>query len=276
MTLNTSPLPTTRILHRNQRGSSSPVLVDTVEGKFYVKLRGAAQGTAPLVAEVVVAGIAEAIGLAVPERRVVVIGPETPTDDRNDELADLLRASSGENLGFRFIEGAHDLRPEEFEAVDPDFAARVRWLDWLTLNPDRSPRNPNILLRGSEVWLIDHGAALPFQYAWGGVTEQSPTIPEPGSLHIFDKALDHVRRIDPILTGLVTRQVLEEVSRSIPSTFLRPLLPPDASDDTLERRRAAYGAFLWKRLKGPRKFRERRVVEPKREVPAWVRGGDSP
>ena len=270
-----APLTATRILLRNRQGSSSPVLVETPEGKFYAKLRGAAQGTAPLVAEVVVAGIAEAIGLAVPERRLVVIGPGTPIDDRNDELADLLRRSYGENLGFRFIEGGEDLRPEEFDRVDPELAARVRWLDWLTMNPDRSPRNPNILLRGSEVWLIDHGAALPFQYAWGSVTEQSPTIPEPGSLHIFDNALDHVRRIDPILTGLVTRQVLEDVTRSIPSTFLRPLLPPDASDDMLERRRAAYGAFLWKRLQGERGFRVGQVVERKREVPAWVRGGDS-
>ena len=275
MTLNTSPLPTTRILLRNQRGSSSPVLVETPEGKFYTKLRGAAQGTAPLVAEVAVAGIAEVIGLAVPERRVVMIGPETPTDDRNDELADLLRASYGENLGFRFIEGAHDLRPEEFEAVDPDFAARVRWLDWLTLNPDRSPRNPNILVDADRYWLIDHGAALPFQYGWSAVTEQSPTIPESDSPHLFDSDLDRVRRLDPLLTDLVTRQVLEGITRSIPSTFLRPLLPPDAPDDILERRRAAYGAFLWKRLKGPREFREGRVVEPKREVPAWVRGGTS-
>lgn len=270
------PLPATRILLRNQRGSSSPVLVDTAEGKFYLKLRGAAQGTASLVAEVVVAGVAEAIGLVVPERRLVVIGPDTPTNDRNDELADLLRASHGENLGFRFIEGAHDLRPEESAATDLDFATRVRWLDWLTQNPDRSSRNPNILVRGVDTWLIDHGAALPFQYDWSAVTEQSPTIPESGPPHLFDNVLDHVRRIDPVLTDLITRQVLEDIIRSIPSTFLRPLLPSEASDDMLERRRAAYGAFLWKRLKGERGFRVGQVVERKREVPAWVRGGDSP
>jgi len=61
----------------------------------------------------------------------------------------------------------------------------------------------------------------------------------------------------------------------VPDTFLEPLL--SASDrsaaDVSSRRRAAYVAYLWKRLKAPRDFRI--VVAPgaesrRRSAPAWL------
>jgi len=44
-----------RVLSADKRGSSWPVLVDTDDGVRFTKLRGAAQGTGALVAEVIVA-----------------------------------------------------------------------------------------------------------------------------------------------------------------------------------------------------------------------------
>ena len=38
------------------------------------------------------------------------------------------------------------------------------WLDALTTNVDRTPRNPNLLLWHDRLWLIDHGAALYLQH----------------------------------------------------------------------------------------------------------------
>src|SRR5262245_26471595 len=173
-----------RVLRRDRRGSSSPVVVETDSGRYLVKLRGAAQGPATLVAEVVVGGIADLLGLAVPARVVIELSATTPTDDANDELADLLFASQGDNLGFQFLERAHPLHPAEVRDVPKDWASQVRWLDWLVLNPDRTPANPNILGVGSRYWLIDHGAALPFQHDWAQVTEATPLRLEPPG-HLF-------------------------------------------------------------------------------------------
>ena len=39
------------------------------------------------------------------------------------------------------------------------------WLDELTSNIDRTPRNPNLLVWHERLWLIDHGAALFFHHA---------------------------------------------------------------------------------------------------------------
>src|SRR5688500_14960100 len=55
--------PARRVLSRLRSGSSSPVLVETPAGRFVAKLRGAAQGPSALIAEVVVAELAERLGL---------------------------------------------------------------------------------------------------------------------------------------------------------------------------------------------------------------------
>lgn len=245
--------PALRILRRDRRGSSSPVVVETAAGRFVVKLRGAAQGSAVLVAEVIVGALADFLGLAVPRRALVPLAPATPTDDANDELADLLQASWGENLGFEFLERAHPVHPTELAFVDRDWATQVRWLDWLVLNPDRTPASPNLLAHGRRGWLIDHGAALHFHFDWAAVTEQSPWRPEaPG--HLLAPWATNLVEWDPILTGLLAREDLERAVAAVPDSFLVPLVPSPATPERLARRRAAYVAFLWKRLKGPHIF----------------------
>jgi hypothetical protein len=230
------------------------VVVETAAGQYFVKLRGAAQGTAALVAEVVVAELADRIGLPVPARRVVTFGPDLPTDDRNDELADLLAASRGENLGFQFLPSARPFVAADLGLVSGDFATHVRWLDWLVLNPDRSPANPNIMVEGRRLWLIDHGAALPFHHDWAAVTEATPLRAPPAVPHVLEAAVDGLEDWDEILTRGLSREAVERSVAAIPDSFLLPLLPAGAGPEALERRRAAYSDFLWRRLSGPHSF----------------------
>jgi hypothetical protein len=244
-----------RIVSSHKRGSSWPVVAETEEGPFLAKLRGAAQGTAALVAEVIVAELADALGLAVPRRALLHLAADVECADRDQELGDLLRASEGLNLGFRFLEGAREIGLEEAAAAPDDLACPVLWLDALAMNPDRTPRNPNVLVAEGRSWLIDHGAALPFQYAWNTVTEDAPRSPAyPLDRHLFAARADRLGRWDERLAARLTREVVDAAVTQVPDDFLAPLLgrPPDA--DRLERRRRAYHAFLWKRLKAPRPF----------------------
>lgn len=239
-----------RVLSRIRSGSSSPLVVDTAGGRFVAKLRGAAQGPSALVAEVVVADLAERLGLPVPERVSLELDAEVQTDDRNDELAQLLAASVGQNLGFRWLDGASVLRPADAATIDDEFAVRVLWLDGLVQNLDRTPSNPNVLLSRGQPWLIDHGAALMFQYDWAHVSEDSPRAGLEPSAHLFAARTGLLARLDETLARALSRELLSDVLAGVPDSFLadRP------AEWSLARARAAYVAFLWKRLRAPRPF----------------------
>jgi hypothetical protein len=222
-----------------------------------VKLRGAAQGTAPLVAEIIVHGLAGALGVPAVPWCLVSLAAGVPVADWDDELADLLAASVGVNLGFEFLEGARDLTAAEAQALDPALQARILWLDRLVENPDRTARNPNLRWRGGGAWCIDHGAALWFQYAWPSVTEATlRRVRAWRDAHLLEAAVppDALAAADAQLAPSLTRPLLEEAVQRVPDGFLAPMLP-DASAVTaaaLARRRAAYVAYLWKRVQAPR------------------------
>jgi hypothetical protein len=245
-----STFPITRVRARLRNGSSLPVLADTPRGQFVIKLRGAAQGPSALVAEVIVAELAEAIGLPVPERALIELVTPIESDDRNDELADLLQRSLGLNLGFRWLPESRAPTLGEVERMDDEFAVRVLWLDGLVMNLDRTPSNPNILLSKGQPWLIDHGAALGFQHDWGQVTECSPRETPVFGGHLFGTRVDRLRHFDPSLAARLSRSVLATAVEQVPDVFL-DFRPPEW---TVERARAAYVAFLWKRLVAPRPF----------------------
>lgn len=262
-----APLVARRVLSADHRGSSWPVLVETDGGLRFTKLRGAGHGTAALVAEMIVATLAEAIGLNVPARSLVEVDIGIESLDRDGELRALLDASVGVNLGFSYLESAHVLRPEEIARVSRDDAAAIVWLDRFVMNPDRSDRNPNLMLSGDKLWLIDHGAALGFQYAWSSVTESSPRRPDVFEPHVLRDRVTDLAEWDTIFATRMERDVIERAVAEVPDGFLEPL----ASDgtDALRRRRAAYSAFLWKRLKAPRDWlfaeplvRQRRAPSP--------------
>jgi hypothetical protein len=142
-----------------REGGSLPGVVEADDdGMYVVKFRGAGQGVKALVAEIIVGELARAVGLAVPEVVLVDVDPVLARAEPDPEIQDLIEASAGLNVGLDFLPGA--LAYDAAFPVAPDLAALVVWLDELTLNVDRTPRNPNLLVWHHRMWLIDHGAAL--------------------------------------------------------------------------------------------------------------------
>jgi hypothetical protein len=266
-----------RVLGADKRGSSWPVLVETEPdgAQRFTKLRGAAQGTGALVAEVIVAELAESLGLRVPARALVHLSPAIESLDENDELADLLRASAGVNLGFAYLENASTFAPAtDVARVGEEEAAAILWLDGLVANPDRTARNPNLLWEGEALWLIDHGAALGFQYALPDVDAAAArrpyTLREP---HLLQSRAPDVAAWDVRFAPRVTTEVVARAVAEVPDEFLDPLVAAHAAE-TLAARRAAYVDYLTRRLEPPRPFLAAVVAppneQPRRGRPAWV------
>lgn len=230
-------------------GSSWPIVVrDDAGERWLVKLRGNAHGPAPLVAEVIVGELAAALGLAVPARAIITLAGTLATDDPHQELADLVRRSGGDNLGLAWLPDARVATAADLAALDRTTAARVVWLDGLVENLDRTAANPNLLVAEGRLWLIDHGAALAFHYAWPALTEATPRRPlAPRAPHALAARAAPLATVDERAAAALTREVLAAAVAAVPDS----LLGPDPARD-----RAAYAAYLWKRLRAPRPFVE--------------------
>jgi hypothetical protein len=155
----------TRYVTPLREGGSLPGLVEADDdGLYVVKFRGAGQGPRALVAEVIVGELGRRLELLVPELVQVEIDPRLAAAEPDPEIQDLIAASAGWNLGVDFLPGALAYTPAGAWQPGPELAAEVVWLDALTTNVDRTPRNPNLLLWHDRLWLIDHGAALYLQH----------------------------------------------------------------------------------------------------------------
>jgi len=234
------------------RGSTWPVLVvvDERARRVVVKLRGSAEGLRPLIAELVVGALADAIGLHTPERCLVELPEGVPTDDPHEELRDLLGRSYGLNLGLRFLDGFRDVTVADAGRIPPELAARIVWLDAFVQNPDRTPRNTNLMIKAGQIWLIDHGAALHFHHDWRSVTEQAPR--EAGQVvadHLLQVSAQQLQAADQELAPQITRETLQQALAEVPDSFFDAVSP-----ESPDRQRAAYVAYLRKRLHAPRPF----------------------
>ena len=242
-------LPTvavTRYVTPLREGGSLPGLVEAEDlGTYVCKFRGAGQGPRVLVAEVIVGELARRIGLNTPRQVVLDLDAEIARYEADEEVQDLLTASTGLNLGIDFLPGSFGFDGDT--GTDPDVAGVVVWLDAFCANVDRSWRNPNLLVWGDDLWVIDHGAALYFHHAWpGGVTDPARFTAQPWdpSDHVLVERAGDLSAVDARLTEVVTPDLLAEVVALVPDTWLDPV----PGDETPEALRSAYVAFLTARL----------------------------
>jgi hypothetical protein len=137
----------------------------------------------------------------------------------------LITASVGSNLGVDFLPGALPYVPGGAWRPEPELAADIVWLDALTTNVDRTPRNPNMLLWHGRLWLIDHGAALYLQHGGLDAVEHAgrpfPLIAQ----HVLLARAGSIAEAHARLAPRVTREVLEEVVALVPGGWFGDDVP---------------------------------------------------
>jgi hypothetical protein len=235
----------TRYVEPLREGGSLPGLVEGADDGLYVaKFRAAGQGPGALVAEVVVGELARALDLPVPELVLLELPGALAGAEPDPEIQDLLAASAGRNLGVDFLPGALPFTPAARAAVAPAFAADIVWLDALTTNVDRTPRNPNLLVWHGRTWAIDHGAALYRQY---GERPLAQTADAP-----FPQIAEHVLlgRAEPIARA--DERLAARALAAAPDVLA--LVPDDWLGEDPAGRRRDIGAFFAERLAAPRAF----------------------
>jgi hypothetical protein len=242
----------TRYVTAFREGGSLPGLVEADDdGLYVVKFRGAGQGPRVLVAEWLAGEIARALGLLVPDLAAVELDAAIADSEPHQEIHDLLVASVGRNIGLDFLPGALTFNPVVDRVIDPAWAAAVVWLDGLVTNPDRSPRNPNLLTWHGRTWLIDHGASLYIHHSWRDhlAHARRPHV-ERLADHVLLPIASSIAAADERLAPLVTRGLVSDLVAALPDDWLAP----DPVIGDADAQRGAYVDYLAARLTPPRPF----------------------
>jgi hypothetical protein len=238
-----------------REGGSLPAVVDTEDGMYVTKFRGAGQGPRALIAELVVGLVACMLDLPVPDIALVDVAEGFAADQRDPEIRELVAASRGINVGLRYLDGAfnYDTRAAG-ELVDPALAADIVWLDAYLTNPDRTARNPNLLVWERRPWLIDHGSALYAHHDWDSVDIARTRTPFPLIReHVLLLRADAIAAADHRLASALSPERIAGIMESVPDALLGdPLaLGPYASASALRDR---YLRYLVARLETPRSW----------------------
>jgi hypothetical protein len=261
------PLPRVaagRYVQPLREGGSLPAVVDTDDGLYVVKFRGAGQGPRALVAELLVGLIAARLELPVPALALVDVPPPFGRTEPDPEIQDLLRRSHGTNVGLRYLDGAFNFDASAAaELVRPEFAARLVWLDGLVTNPDRTHRNPNLLVWQRRPWLIDHGAALYIHHDWAGASEERVRGPFPLiARHVLLSRSNGLEAVDQPAAERLDRETLRAIVGAVPDELLSG--PEYAGDLGPEAQRTRYLDYFTERLRPPRAFVQAAVEERER------------
>jgi HipA-like kinase len=234
----------TRYVTPLREGGSLPAIAEADDDFMYVlKFRGAGQGVKTLIAELIAGEIARVLGLKIPEIVFAILDPAFGRSEPDEEIQDLLKASTGLNLALHYLSGAMMFDPV-ITKVEERLASEIVWFDCFVANVDRTVRNTNMLMWHKELWLIDHGASLYFHHSWQGFEEQAHRpfvqvkdhvlLPEAAALDTADKKFK----------SILTAEQIESIVSLIPDEWLTG----DSQDGSANEKRQVYARFLNTRL----------------------------
>lgn len=234
----------TRYVVPLREGGSLPAIVEADDSFLYVlKFRGAGQGIKALIAELIGGEIARALGFMVPEIVFAEVDEAFGRTEPDEEIQDLLRASTGLNLGLHYLSGAITFDPTVAK-VDPLLASGVVWMDCLITNVDRTARNTNMLTWYRDTWLIDHGASLYFHHAWDNWKESAV---KPFTLvkdHVLLPWASELETVDRTFRSKLSAELFHDILAMIPDDWLTADEPALSAGE----KRKVYEEFLTTRL----------------------------
>ncbi len=217
-----------------REGGSLPAIVEADDlGLYVVKFRGAGQGPLALVAELIAGEIGRLLGLNVPELVFVEMDEAFGSNEPDEEVRDLLRASVGLNLAMDYLPGSVMFDVAAGDSVTAEVASRAVWFDAFVTNVDRTARNPNLLYWHKSPYFIDHGAALYFHHNWSNVGQAALSKFAPIRDHVLLRWAADVKQADERLRPLLTEAAIQEIVASSASRLadcresrrLRRILP---------------------------------------------------
>ena len=166
-------------------------------GEYVVKFKGGTEtGVSGMCCELVASLLADELGLARPAPAIVDIDPNIGNllSSKDSDVSAIIKKSGGLNFGSRALSGGYGTWPvnKSIASSLTQLAAEIFTFDALIQNPDRRTNNPNLLWKGSEIYIFDHELAFSFLYQIGTAGRPWELSDSSGDFlnsHIFSKDL---------------------------------------------------------------------------------------
>lgn len=214
-------LQATRYVTPLREGGSLPAIVEAEDlGMYVLKFRGAGQGPLALVAEWIAGEIGRAVGLPVPEIVFMEIDEALGRNEPDQEIHDLLRASTGLNLAIDYLPGSLMFDPAVPGKVPADVASLAVWFDAFVSNVDRTPRNPNLLCWHKRLYFIDHGAALYWHHDWQDLERKAQSPFAAIKHHVLLPWASEIAAAGEAARAKLGGEVLEAIVAAVPEAWL--------------------------------------------------------
>jgi hypothetical protein len=234
----------TRYVTPLREGGSLPAIVEADDlGLYVLKFRGAGQGVGALTAELIGGEIGRALGLKVPELVFVEVDAALGRNEPDEEIRDLLNASTGLNLALDYLPGSTMFDPAARDKADAATASLAVWFDAFITNVDRTAKNPNLLFWHRTLYFIDHGASLYFHYDWDSAENFVSTAFPAIRNHVLLPWATRVDEAGAIAQERLREQVFTQILAEIPHSWLAPG-SRDTYVDLFNRRLANSSAFV--------------------------------
>ncbi|HEY2726650.1 MAG TPA: HipA family kinase, partial [Parafilimonas sp.] len=194
-----------------REGGSLPAIAEADDGFMYVvKFKGAGQGTKALIAELIGGLLAKTLGLKIPEIVFAQLDIAFGRTEPDEEIQDLLKASTGVNIALHYLSGAVSFDPV-ITMVDEELASKIVWLDCFICNVDRTVRNTNMLMWNKELWLIDHGASLYFHHSWQSFLNNAERPFEQVKDHVLLKYANELTETDELFHSILNNEKIDAI-----------------------------------------------------------------
>lgn len=227
-----------------REGGSLPAIAEADDNFMYVvKFKGAGQGVKTLIAELLAGEIGRALGLKIPEIVFATLDPAFGRTEPDEEIQDLLKASSGLNVALHYLSGAITYDPV-ISPVDSKMASDIVWFDSFICNVDRTVRNTNMLTWRKELWLIDHGASFYFHHSWDSFEAQANRPFTQIKDHVLLKYAEQLDSADTRFREILSEERIASIVSLIPDQWLEEIQVALSADE----KRNVYRRFLISRL----------------------------
>ncbi len=230
-----------RYLQPFREGGSLPALAEADDGfKYVIKFRGAGQGPKALIADFIGGITAKYLGLNVPELVMANLDESFGRTEPDEEIQDLLKASTGLNLGIHFLEGAVTFDPA-VKDIDSLTASKIVWLDAYLTNVDRTAKNTNLLYWHHALWLIDHGASLYFHHQWENWEKMALSPFKNIKDHVLLPYAKDLEKVNEQFPALLSDDILKAIINMIPEDWLQESIN---NNENVQQLKDVYFLFL--------------------------------